>query len=841
LKFGGCMSSVAKKELQQYLDTAKVKYETDSSFRTRCDYYDEYISNDLDDKMIFYEAFFGRGITCNPGAIFHYLLNDERFQDYTHVWSLENSEDNEKTKARYAGYKNVVFVETFSREYFQYLSRAKYLINNVTFQNYVIKKEGQVILNTWHGIPLKSLGFDVPHGDVDACNMLRNFIMSDYILSPVPYTTENFRSAFKLEGIFQGEIVETGYPRTDSTVHFDKKALKKEFDTFGVPYDESKKLILYAPTWKGQRYANPEFAISEYESFLKLLYSEINTDEYQVLFKPHQIVYQKMVKNGIAKKEYVPAGIDTNLLLGGTDILISDYSSIFFDFLVTGRPILFFIPDLEEYKTNRGLYISVDDLPGPTTKSAVQIAKWLSKPEELESLIDRDKYRKAVDKFVCNDDGNVCKRVVDTVFFGDKTHCLKLTNNKIKLLLHTDSILVNGISFSAFNLLNNIDTDKYDVTFFSQGDKQFAQSYIDGLPKNVRAYFKPGPHCANVEATAKLAYCKENAIVELSKNDVFPAEFYRSEYKRCFGDAKFDVIADFSGFSSYYANLFYTNKECKKVIWMHNVMRCEYERVTNGVQVFKQHLDCIFQLYPGFDKYVSCSKTTMLENRKDLATDETYDRFSYAKNLIDYQRVYRGAAEKEYVTLDGKRYIYLNDKTKGELLIPAPEKENINFVTVGRLAEAKNHFSLIEAFARFQKETPNSRLYIIGDGPLAKQTTQLITKLSLKNKVVLVGNTNNPFAIMADCDCFILPSFYEGQPVVLLEARTLGLPIIVSDFDTVADSVYENGQLVIKTDVDSICEALFKFKNGEVPTEYTFDPAVYNKEAMTEFEEAIRI
>ena len=836
------MNSAQYKDFQEYIDAATVKYNTENWFRTRSDYYDEYISNELDDKMIFYEAFFGRGITCNPGALFRYLLNDGRFSDYTHVWSLENSEDNEITKARYANYDNVIFVESFSREYFKYLSRAKYLINNVTFQSYFIKKEGQVVINTWHGIPLKNLGYDIPDNDVSNCNTLRNFIMSDYIISPVPYTTENFRKAFKLEGIFQGNIVETGYPRTDSTVNFDKNELKRELDAFGIPYDESKKLILYAPTWKGHKYGAPDFVLGEYEKFLNLLYSKIDTEKYQILFKPHQIVYKKMVESGNIKKEYVPAGIDTNLLLGGTDILISDYSSIFFDFLVTGRPVLFYIPDLDEYKTSRGLYIHVDELPGPTTQSALQIAEWISKPEELDGIIDREKYQKTVDNYVCNDDGCVCKRIVDTVFFGNSEHCIELKNNKIKLLLHTDAILVNGISFSAFNLMNNIDTDKYDVTFFSQGDRNFAQSYINGLPETIRAYFKPGAQCANIEAMAKLEYCKENAIVELSSNnEMFPSELFKGEYKRCFGDAKFDIIADFTGYSSYFANVFFTNKECKKVIWMHNVMRCEYAKIVDGVQIFKNHLDCVYQLYPGFDKYISCSKTTMLENRKDLATEETYSRFSYAKNLIDYQRVYNGAESKEYATLDGEKYIYINDKTGGELLIPAPRKEDINFVTVGRLAEAKNHFNLIEAFKRFNDENPDSRLYIIGDGPLASKTARLISSLSLKGKVILVGSTDNPFAIMSACDCFILPSLFEGQPVVILEARTLGLPIIVSDFDTVADSIYENGQLVIKTDAHSIYEALVKFKNNEVPNEYKFDPVAYNREAMAEFEEAISI
>ena len=80
------------------------------------------------------------------------------------------------------------------------------------------------------------------------------------------------------------------------------------------------------------------------------------------------------------------------------------------------------------------------------------------------------------------------------------------------------------------------------------------------------------------------------------------------------------------------------------------------------------------------------------------------------------------------------------------------------------------------------KEYPNSKLYIIGEGPLREQVEGEIARLNLKDKVILTGNLINPFTLMKKCKCFILPSIYEGQPMVLLEARIVGLPIIVSDF-----------------------------------------------------------
>lgn len=89
----------------------------------------------------------------------------------------------------------------------------------------------------------------------------------------------------------------------------------------------------------------------------------IDTDNIRFILKPHQVVYKELVKSGMFSNSLIPAFIDTNELLSITDILISDYSSIFFDFLASDKPVLFYIPDLEEYKNYRGLYWNLTSFP----------------------------------------------------------------------------------------------------------------------------------------------------------------------------------------------------------------------------------------------------------------------------------------------------------------------------------------------------------------------------------------------------------------------------------------------------------------------------------------------
>lgn len=150
--------------------------------------------------------------------------------------------------------------------------------------------------------------------------------------------------------------------------------------------------------------------------FAETLYKYIDKDRYQVLFKPHQIVYKTLREKGLLQDTFVPATIDTNALLGITDILVSDYSSIFFDFLATDRPLLFYIPDLDIYTEERGLYLPVDTLPGPISKDADQIGRWCAHIDQYNTFFDSQKYTAAKEKFVCNDDGHVCERVVNAVF-----------------------------------------------------------------------------------------------------------------------------------------------------------------------------------------------------------------------------------------------------------------------------------------------------------------------------------------------------------------------------------------------------------------------------------------
>ena len=170
------------------------------------------------------------------------------------------------------------------------------------------------------------------------------------------------------------------------------------------------------------------------------------------------------------------------------------------------------------------------------------------------------------------------------------------------------------------------------------------------------------------------------------------------------------------------------------------------------------------------------------------------------------------------------------------ILPPAPGVRT--FVTAGRLSPEKNHALLIRAFDRVHQENPDTRLVILGAGPLMGSLDHLVAELGLRTAIQLAGHQSNPYGIMAQSDCFVLSSEYEGQPMVLLEALVLGLPVVTTRFASVADALPEGSGRVVDASAAALAEGMREFLRGEVSA-VPFDYLAYNRQATNEFYRAI--
>lgn len=805
-----------------------------------------YKTKKINEKAVLYESYWGRGMIDNPYALFVELYGRDEFKDFTHIWVLDDFENNQAVLDQYQNDKRVRFVLFGSDEYVEALASCKYLINNVTFPQYFIKREGQIYINTWHGTPLKSMGYDMVEGNSGSANTVRNFLHADYLLSANEVMTKMYLKSYKLEGILPGKVIEEGYPRNDFLLNTKREEEIGLLRSYGISVEDDKEIILFAPTWResenGAAQVNPE----ELLDVKKLLEEKIDTNKYQILIKPHQFVYKQLKDLEEYKGLLVPATLDANQIMSAVDILISDYSSIFLDYMALDRPVLFYIPDLDSYKEKRGLDVKPEDLPGPYSNNLVDVADYINHIDEIKVKY-KDAYQEMKDRICKHDDGNVSKRIVDIVFKGAKSNfTYSGKHNKKRLLISCGGLLENGITHSFLSLLEKIDYNEWDVTALVGDDINDPDRHykVNHMNSNVRTLVLCGFRVATLDEEQRREFVVKRGLYKSIWKKVCPWEMLQRETRRLFGEAEFDYVVDFQGYDTVLTSVLSQCKAKKKSIWLHNDMHADMNKKVNGVMKNFECLNYNISLYPYFDNLVSCSKEVMKVNRKKLSTPATYDKFKAAKNTANEVRIGKYLNSETVMDIAGDEYLVkdeLGDDKNAKLidLVALPKKENINFVTMGRMSVEKNHMVLIDAFSRLVKNNPRAKLYLLGSGPLERKIKKQIDELGLRSYVILTGNVKNPFAIMKRCDCFILPSLHEGQPMVLLEARECGLPIIVSKFSTVKDSLYPKGQLVIGNDEESIYHGLEAFVNGKVPT-CDFKLSDYNQEAYEEFKKAIQ-
>ncbi|MGN0535972.1 MAG: CDP-glycerol glycerophosphotransferase family protein [Eubacterium sp.] len=379
-------------------------------FFDRLRYLPFYLTVKTDDKMILFEAYMGRQYSCSPKAIYLHMLGDKAFDGYTFVWAFKNPDDFAFLNKN----KNTLLIKSGGREYFKYFAKAKYWVVNSRINEAIVKKSSQVYVQCWHGTPLKRLGYDIDAKNGNAMNSVKDIRYKHrvdskrytYMISPSAFCSEKFASAFNLKD--KSIIKEIGYPRNDYLYTYTQKDVDRIKKELNIPPD--KKVILYAPTWRDNQH-DPAKGYTytlhiDFDYLKKML-----CDEYVILFRSHYFIanyidlskFQDFVFN-------VSQYNDINELYVISDLLVTDYSSVFFDYANLKRPMLFYMYDFKEYKNEmRDFYIDISELPGPITETETELAQ-----EILNLDTYREKYgKKYIDfynKYNYLDDGKAAAR-----------------------------------------------------------------------------------------------------------------------------------------------------------------------------------------------------------------------------------------------------------------------------------------------------------------------------------------------------------------------------------------------------------------------------------------------
>ena len=371
----------------------------------------------VDDKTIVFCTFNGKSYSCSPKALYEYMVNNDKYSDFKFIWGFKNVEQYKYLENN----KNTSVIKLNTKQYIKYLAKAKYWIFNYKIPDYLYPKKEQVFVQCWHGTPLKRLGCDLIHFD-NVLNTMEGMKKRykieaskfTYFLSPSKFASEKFISAWNLKEIGKENIIiEKGYPRNDFLFNYTEKDIKKIKAKLGIE-NEKRKIILYAPTYRSNQHeAGVGYTYKEEINFEHL--REKFGNEYIVLFRPHYFIANVFNFEKYKGFVYDVSKIDDiNELYIITDLLITDYSSVFFDYANLKRPMIFYMYDLEHYRYKSNVfYIDLEELPGKITETQ----------EELEKEIERidknfkydEKYKKFNDKYNYLDDGKASERVVEEI------------------------------------------------------------------------------------------------------------------------------------------------------------------------------------------------------------------------------------------------------------------------------------------------------------------------------------------------------------------------------------------------------------------------------------------
>ncbi len=380
---------------------------------------------EVEPKTIVFESFMGRSYSDSPRALYEFMLSDTRFDDFTFIWAFRESKLlNEELAARYPELSRAELVACGSSEYRDAYARSSIWLSNSRLPEHLLPREGQRYLQTWHGTPLKRLTYDIDVRGTNALNSKRELFerndadASRYhaMISPSPFVTTIYQSAFNLSALGKKDIIwEIGYPRNDKLINHKDDAAQCARIKANLGIVGEKKVVLYAPTWREDKHKVGVGYTHANQLDFEALRREFS-DEYVFLFRAHYFVasvfdfeaYEGFVLD-------VSRIDDISDLYLVSDVLITDYSSVFFDFALLDRPVVFYMYDLDEYRDEtRGFYLALDELPGSKCRTTSEV---------IEELLDSDAWAKRYcteraqlqEKFCPLDDGMASKRAADRI------------------------------------------------------------------------------------------------------------------------------------------------------------------------------------------------------------------------------------------------------------------------------------------------------------------------------------------------------------------------------------------------------------------------------------------
>ncbi|MFE2262794.1 bifunctional glycosyltransferase/CDP-glycerol:glycerophosphate glycerophosphotransferase [Streptomyces griseosporeus] len=359
----------------------------------------------LDDNLALFAAYWNRSVSCNPAAI---AAEVGRLAPHIRrVWAVR-ADAVDKVPA------GVDYVTVGSREYWAALARAKYLVNNVNWADAVVKREGQIHVQTHHGTPLKSMGLDQQKypasTDMDFDKLLRRCDRWDYSISSNRFSTAVWERVYPCAYT----SLETGYPRNDILLRATAEDVRRARADLGLA--EGTTAFLYLPTHREYQHSFvPRLDLAKVAERLGPDVTLLVRGHYFYKSSPRLADMQSA-----GRIVDVSGHPEVEQLYLAADGLITDYSSAMFDYANLDRPIVIFADDWETYSVVRGTYFDIlKEAPGAVATTQDELIGLLTSGawRDEKAAAARAAFRR---RFCDFDDGHAAERVVRRVFLGER-------------------------------------------------------------------------------------------------------------------------------------------------------------------------------------------------------------------------------------------------------------------------------------------------------------------------------------------------------------------------------------------------------------------------------------
>ena len=553
--------------------------------------YFAYYHMKIDEHAIYVESRDGNDFTGNILRIVEEISSGD-YGDYKiHVFAKKDV--HEKIERLSKSY-NLNIHRITSREAVatMFLERAKYIFTDSGIRPKYVKREGQIFTDTWHGTPLKVMGRRNRPEEHRTANVQHPFLSADYLLYPNDFMKEKMLEGYMIENLYPGTILNEGYPR--NSVFFDDERREEMKSLLNL---QGKDVFVYMPTFRGTLLTRKD---QEQKDIIEEYLSEIDArlNDNQVLLVKLHVFNRKNID--FAEFKHImdfPRDYETYDVLNAADCLITDYSSVFFDFANTGRKIIIFNYDEDEYMADRETYFPLSNLPFPKVQNVDDLIDELNSPKEYDD-------GEFVRKFCTYDNPNAAQNLCRRIFNGEKTSKEeRIENNRKNVLVFGGGLYNNGITSSLLNLLYSIDKEKSNIFIsFRQFDDYMNENHLhvfDVFPDYVEFFGLRS--MINPTILEKFAYHRFRRTKNPSKHLKYIKRMFERELKRYYPNMPFDAVINFDGYG-YDQTLLFAYADAKNSIWVHNDMLQEIRTRSN------QNFNTLKEAYNNYDNVLVVSE-----------------------------------------------------------------------------------------------------------------------------------------------------------------------------------------------------------------------------------------